>query len=93
VTVRLHNGETIRRRLDDVIAATPQEIRARFREAATVVIGTQRAHELEQLVDNCERLADCSGIAALCRLDLPQASEFKTGAALKTAGVPARGSQ
>ncbi len=93
VTVRLRNGETIRRRLDDIIAATPQEIRARFCEAAAAVIGAPRAHELEQLVDNCERLSDCSGIAALCRQDLSRASEFKTSAALKTAGVPARGSQ
>ena len=93
VTVRLHNGNTIRRRLDDVIAATPQEIRARFREAAAAAIGAKRAHELEQLVDDCERLADGSRIAALCGLESPRASELKTSAALKTAGVPARGSQ
>ena len=93
VTVRLHNGETIRRRLDDVIAATPQEIRARFREAAAAAIGAKRTHELEEMVDHCERLADCSGIAALCRLELPRASKVKTSAALKAAGAPARGSQ
>ena len=37
--VGLRNGKTIRQRLDDVIAATPEEIRARFRQAASGVIG------------------------------------------------------
>src|SRR6185436_9898736 len=34
ISVGLRNGRTIRHRLDNVIAATPQEIRSRFRQAA-----------------------------------------------------------
>ena len=93
VTVRLRNGETIRRRLDDVIAATPQEVRARFHDAAAAAIGAKLAHQLEELVDTCESLSDAGGIAAHCRPELSRASEFKTSAALKSVGATARGTQ
>ncbi len=69
VVVGLRNGKTIRQRLDNVIAATPQEIRARFRQAAADVVGDKRALHLEELVDNCEFLADGRVIAAECRLE------------------------
>jgi 2-methylcitrate dehydratase PrpD len=69
VVVGLRNGKTIRQRLDNVIAATPQEIRARFRQAAADVIGDKRARHLEELVDNCEFLPDGRVIAAQCRLE------------------------
>jgi hypothetical protein len=67
--VGLPNGKTIRQRLDNVIAATPQEIRARFRQAAADVVGDKRALYLEELVDRCEFLADGCVIAAQCRLE------------------------
>jgi 2-methylcitrate dehydratase PrpD len=67
VLVGLHNGATIRQRLDNVIAATPEEIRARFRQAASGVIG-DRARDLEELVDSCASLADSRVIAARCGL-------------------------
>jgi 2-methylcitrate dehydratase PrpD len=73
VRVRLRDGNTIHHRLDDVIAATPQQIRARFRQAAAAAVGEQRALNLEQLVDNCASLSDSRGIAALCRPDPAQA--------------------
>jgi 2-methylcitrate dehydratase PrpD len=66
IHVGLRNGTTIRQRLDNVIAATPEEIRARFRQAASTVIGDS-ARNLEELVDNCTSLADSSVIAARCR--------------------------
>ncbi|HMH97823.1 MAG TPA: MmgE/PrpD family protein, partial [Bradyrhizobium sp.] len=69
VVVGLRNGNTIRQRLDNVIAATPQEIRARFRQAAADVVGDRRALYLEELVDRCEFLADGCVIAAQCRLE------------------------
>jgi 2-methylcitrate dehydratase PrpD len=72
IVVRLRNGKTLQRRLDDVVAATPQEIRARFRKAAAHVIGERRAHRLEQLVDGCETLSDSSVIPAHCRLEQEQ---------------------
>ena len=68
VGVGLTNGKTIRHRLDNVIAATPAEIRSRFRQAAASVLGDGRALHLEALVDTCEALADVSVIAAQCRL-------------------------
>jgi len=70
VVVGLRNGKAIRQRLDNVIAATPQEIRARFRQAAADAVGGKRAMHLEELVDNCASLSDSSVIAAQCRLEL-----------------------
>ncbi|MGJ4942630.1 MmgE/PrpD family protein [Bradyrhizobium sp. HKCCYLS1011] len=72
VTVHLRDGRTIRHVLPDVIAATPSDIRARFRAAASRVLGDDRAHRLEQLIEDCERLGDVSVIAAQCRLDAPE---------------------
>ncbi len=69
VVVALRNGKTIRHRLENVIAATPAEIRARFRQAAAGVVGDKRALQLEELVDGCEQLVDASVIAAQCRLE------------------------
>ncbi|WP_342739595.1 MmgE/PrpD family protein [Bradyrhizobium sp. B117] len=69
VTVHLRSGRTIRHALPDVIAATPSEIRGRFRAAAARVLGEDRAHRLEQLVDDCERLGNAGAIAAQCRLE------------------------
>jgi len=66
ILVGLRNGTTIHHRLDNVIAATPDEIRARFRQAASSVIG-DRARDLEELVDNCTSLPDSRVIAARCR--------------------------
>jgi 2-methylcitrate dehydratase PrpD len=69
VRIRLRSGATIGRRLDDVVAATPDEIRSRFRKAATDAIGTKRALGLEQLIEACESLSDASAIPAHCRLE------------------------
>ena len=68
IVVGLRNGKTIQQRLDNVIAATPEEIRARFRQAASSVIG-DRARDLEDLIDNCPSLPDSRVIAARCRLE------------------------
>jgi len=69
VRVGLRNGKSIHQRLDNVIAATPDEIRARFRQAASGVIGDKRARHLEQLVDSCATLSDARVISAQCRLE------------------------
>jgi 2-methylcitrate dehydratase PrpD len=68
IFVGLRNGKTIHHRLDNVIAATPEHIRARFRQAAAGIIGGQRARHLEELVDRCPSLPDASVIAAGCGL-------------------------
>jgi 2-methylcitrate dehydratase PrpD len=66
ILVELRNGTMVRQRLDNVIAATAAEIRVRFRQAASSVIG-DRAQDLEGLVDNCVSLPDSGVIAAWCR--------------------------
>ena len=69
VLVGLRDGKTIHQRLENVIAATPDEIRVRFRQAASDVIGDKRARHLEELIDDCTSLPDSSVIAAQCRLE------------------------
>ena len=68
VSVQLRGGRTIRHALPDVIAATPSDIRARFRSSAARALGEDRAHHLEHLIDNCEQLDNAGAIAAQCRL-------------------------
>jgi len=97
VVVGLRNGKTIRQRLDNVIAATPQQIRVRFRQAAADVVGSKRALHLEELVDNCESLSDSRAIAAQCRLESTERtvtaglminnSEQQTGSAMSRPGM------
>jgi 2-methylcitrate dehydratase PrpD len=79
ILVHLRNGNTIRQRLDNVVAATPQEIRTRFRQAAGAVIGDKRMQHLERVIDDCAGLSDSRAIAALCRLDPMKAASVKTG--------------
>jgi 2-methylcitrate dehydratase PrpD len=69
ILVGLRDGKTIHQRLDNVIAATPEEIRARFCAAATEVIGDKRARRLEELIENCATLSDARVIVAQCRLE------------------------
>jgi 2-methylcitrate dehydratase PrpD len=69
VTIGLRDGKAIHQRLDNVISATPEEIRARFRQAASDIIGDKHARHLEELVDNCTSLPDSRVIAIRCRLE------------------------
>ena len=69
IRVTLRDGSAVDHRLDNVVAATPEEVRARFRIAATGVIGSKRALQLETLIDNCASLPDSRVIAACCRLE------------------------
>jgi 2-methylcitrate dehydratase PrpD len=71
VIIHLRDGKTIKHSLSDVVAATPAEIRSRFRAAAARAIGEDRARRLEQAIDGCEQLGDAGVIAAACRLDPP----------------------
>lgn len=59
VTVHLRNGETRTRRLEDVVPASPDEIRQRFRLASGA------AEAIEEFVDNLEHQEDAG---ALCNL-------------------------
>lgn len=72
VEVGLSTGARIGRRISDVVAATQDEIRARFRAAASGVIGTQRANILEETIDGLDRLDRAGRIAELCSLSVPK---------------------
>ena len=87
IVIGLRNGATVRQRLDNVIAATPEEIRVRFRQAAGGLIGDGRAKRLEQLVDDCASLADSRVIAGLCRLYSTGDAIGMTGSAERKWGV------
>ncbi|MBR0988924.1 MmgE/PrpD family protein [Bradyrhizobium liaoningense] len=69
VTVQLRGGRTIQHALPDVIAATPADVRARFRSSAAAVLDEDRARRLEQLIDDCEQLDNAGDLAAQCRLN------------------------
>lgn len=66
VEVGLSTGARISRRISDVVAATESEIRARFRAAASEVIGMERADAVEEMVDGLERFAHAGRLAELC---------------------------
>ncbi|MGH6752685.1 MAG: MmgE/PrpD family protein, partial [Bradyrhizobium sp.] len=51
ILVSLRDGRTIHHRLDNVIAATPDEIRTRFHAAAAEIIGDKRTRRLEELIE------------------------------------------
>lgn len=60
VIVRLRSGETRRSRMDDVVPATPDEIRQRFRTA----VGAGAA-DIETFVDNLELQPDAGALGKL----------------------------
>jgi 2-methylcitrate dehydratase PrpD len=60
VILTLRNGETVRKRMRDVVPATPAAIRARFRAAWSAA-----AARIEETVDTLERLDDIAGLAAM----------------------------
>jgi hypothetical protein len=66
VEVDLSTGARISRRISDVVAATESEIRARFRAAASEVIGVERADAVEEMIDGLERFAHAGRLAGLC---------------------------
>ncbi len=65
MTVTLHNGETRTRRLPDVVPATPEQIRARFRSAAEPVLGAKATQAAEGFIDALDRQEDAGALARL----------------------------
>ena len=63
VIVSLRNGQSLRRRLDDVIPATSDQILARFRSACA------NSRAIEELVDKLEQLDDVGALGALLSAD------------------------
>jgi 2-methylcitrate dehydratase PrpD len=66
VEIGLSTGRRISRRISDVVPATEGEVRARFRAAASEVIGAQRANILEGMIDGLERLDHAGRIGEFC---------------------------
>lgn len=66
VTLTLDDGSSIARELDDVVFATPDLVRERFREACGAALGRARAGEIEAFVDGLESQNDAGQLAALC---------------------------
>ena len=53
--VTLRDGATVRRRLADVVPATPEQIRTRFRCAAEKVLGAEATAAAENFIDKLDR--------------------------------------
>ncbi len=53
-----------RARLADVVNASFDEVRARFREAASAALGVQRAAQIEQSIETLEASEDASAMIA-----------------------------
>ncbi len=65
VIVKLRDGRTVPKHMEDLVPATETEIRIRFRAACSNVLGADRAGEIERAVDRIERMEDVSGLEAL----------------------------
>lgn len=66
VALRLADGGEVARRLDDVVPATPQAVRARFRSAAAATLGDAAAAAIEAFVDGLETAESAGALPALC---------------------------
>ncbi len=65
VEVRTTNGATQKLRLDDVVNATPSDVRARFRVAVEGAVGKSRAREIEDCIEGLDRSDDAGRLASL----------------------------
>jgi 2-methylcitrate dehydratase PrpD len=60
VVVTLHDGKVLRQRMRDLVPATPDQIRARFRSATR-----SAATPIEEMIETLDRLEDAGSLAAL----------------------------
>jgi 2-methylcitrate dehydratase PrpD len=67
VEIRDSAGTVHRLRLEDVVNATPAEVRTRFRAAAEHVMGKPRAQQIEDCIDTLEQSEDAGQLGALLR--------------------------
>jgi len=67
VEVREAGGATRKLRLEDVVNATPAEVRLRFRAAVADAVGKTRAQEIEESIDGLDRSEDAGRLAMLLR--------------------------
>ena len=69
IELRLEDGSAIVERLSDVVAASPDEVRQRFRAAAGIVLGSARATEIEDRIDDMESSDDVGALLRLAAAD------------------------
>jgi 2-methylcitrate dehydratase PrpD len=65
IAVALRDGRSVVRRLDDLVPASADQVRERFREAAAQAIGSRAAVALEAAAERLEKLPDVAPLAAL----------------------------
>jgi 2-methylcitrate dehydratase PrpD len=65
VAVTLASGETRRHRMRDLVPASPNQIRARFRSASETAFGEKTTSEIEAAIDRLETHSDVGMLAAL----------------------------
>jgi 2-methylcitrate dehydratase PrpD len=65
ISVRLRDGRTLRRRMEDLVPATAPDIRSRFRTACEKVLGDAATNAIEAAVDGLEDLEDVSVLGTL----------------------------
>ncbi|MBL6750203.1 MAG: MmgE/PrpD family protein, partial [Nevskia sp.] len=65
VEIRDGSGRVQHVRLDDVVNAAADEVRARFRAAAAGVVGQARGQDIEACIDSLERSEDAGQLSAL----------------------------
>ena len=65
VEVRDTSGVTQRLRLEDVVNATPDEVRGRFRGAVEAAVGKSRAQEIEASIEGLDRSDDAGRLGTL----------------------------
>jgi 2-methylcitrate dehydratase PrpD len=65
VEVTETGGAVHRMRLENVVNATPDDVRGRFRVAAAGVVGAVRADEIERFIDTLERSDDAGALGIL----------------------------
>ncbi len=65
VMVTLQDGKVLRHKLQDVIPATPEQIRARFASAAETVLGPDKTNAAREFIETLDQQPD---VGALCEM-------------------------
>jgi 2-methylcitrate dehydratase PrpD len=60
-------GDVRKLRLEDVVNATPADVRQRFRLAVEQAVGKARAQEIEDCIETLDRAEDAGRLGALLR--------------------------
>ena len=68
VEIELADGRVLSQRIADVIPATPEQVRSRFRAAAGAALGEDKAVTIERFTDRLEAADDVGRLPALTAL-------------------------